>query len=151
MLSTALKLVALYLINNRLSVAKDGLHTFKENIADYTESRTEIFRNNFHRDVRRIVSSFIGFLVILASLIFTGLLGLMWIFAVAWNSPNREVILGLTMSIPFVIGLITFSAIKNTWKNKPLLAETTQLVAADWQLFRYGSDSKADTKNDAVQ
>jgi uncharacterized membrane protein YqjE len=147
MLGAALKLVALYLINNRLSVAKTGLHTFKEGLADYTESRAEIIRENFQGDVRRIVISFIGFLVITVSFTLFGLLALMWIFAIAWNSPHREVILGITMLIPFLIGLITYGRIKRAWKNKPLMLESIQLITDDWQQFRYGVDANANTPN----
>jgi len=151
MLGAALKLVALYFINNRLSVAKTGLHTFKEGIADYTESRAEIFRDNFQGDVRRIVTSFIGFLVILAALILIGLLALMWIFAVAWNSPNREVILGITMLIPFVIALIAYSGIKRSWKNKPLMLETIQLISDDWRTFRYSLNDSPSASEEAAK
>lgn len=151
MLGAALKLLALYFINNRLSVAKSGLHVFKEDIADYTESRAEIIRDNFQGDVRRIVNSFVGFLVIVVSFIFVGLLASIWIFAVAWNSPNREVILGVSMFVPLIIGLFTFSSVRRSWKNKPLMSEATQVISSDWRSFRYGLDGTADTSDEANQ
>lgn len=151
MLSTALKLLALYLINHRFSVAKHRLSNIKEEVADYTESRVEIVKANFQADVQRIVNSFMGFLVALALFVFAGILGLMWLFAVAWSSPNRELLLGAAILIPLLIGLITLARIMLLWRSKPLMAESTRLIANDWRSFRYGLDGSAEATAEASQ
>ena len=149
MLGTALKLVFTFLLNSKVSKAKRELIGFKENVADYTESRAGIIKGNIESDLRRIVKSFIGILLIFACFILVGVLGLAWLFALAWSSENRQIILGVTMSIPLIIGLITFSSIRTSWKMNPLLEETTMLISEDWKSFRYGLDGTADISDEA--
>ena len=149
MLGTALRLVFTFLLNNRVSKAKSGLMSFKENVADYTESRAVVIKGNIESDLRRIVRSFIGVLLIFTCLILVGILGLAWLLAITWNSESREIILGATMSIPIIIGLITFNNIRSSWKMNPLLEETTTLISEDWKNFRYGLDGTADISDEA--
>jgi hypothetical protein len=149
MLGAALKLIFTFLLNSRVSKAKSELISFKENVADYTESRAGIIKDNIESDLRRIVKSFIGILFIFACFILVGILGLAWLFAIFWNSESREIILGVIMSIPLIIGLITLSSIRSSWQMNPLLEETTILISEDWKSFRYGLDGTADISDEA--
>jgi hypothetical protein len=149
MLGAALKLVLTFLLNSKVSKAKSDLVSFKEHLADYTESRVGIIKGNVEGDLRRIVKSFIGILVVFSCLILVGMLGMAWLFAIAWNSESREIILGVTMTIPLIIGLITLSSIRSSWQMNPLLEETTMLISDDWKSFRYGLDGTADISDEA--
>lgn len=149
MLASIVKFVAFYLIGNRISEAKQDLREVKENAADYAESRATFIKENVSRDVQRMVNSFIGFLVMFSAIIFSGLLGLMWLFATAWQSPDRNLILGVAMFVPLCISAVIFGVIKTSWKKKPLLGETSELIAKDWQSFRLGLDGTADTSDEA--
>lgn len=149
MLGTALKLAFTFLLNSRVSKAKRELISFKENVADYTESRAGVIKGNIESDLRRIVKSFIGILFIFGCLILLGILGLAWLLAMAWNSENREIILEAAMSIPIIVGLITLNSIRSSWQMNPLLEETTTLISEDWKNFRYGLDGTADISDEA--
>lgn len=149
MLASIVKFIAFYLIGNRISEAKQDLNDVKKNAADYAESRATFIKQNVSRDVQRMVNSFIGFLVMFSAIIFSGLLGLMWLFATAWQSPDRNLILGIAMFVPLCISAIIFGLIKLSWKKKPLLGETSELISKDWQSFRVGLDGTADTSDEA--
>jgi hypothetical protein len=149
MFASILKMITFYLIGNRISEAKQDLIAVKENAANYAESRTTLIKQNVMQDLQRIVNSFIGFLVMFTAIIFSGLLGLMWLFATAWQSPNRELILGVSMLIPLCLSAIIYFAIKSSWQKKPLLIKTTELISNDWQSFRHGLDGTADISDEA--
>ncbi len=42
------------------------------------------------QDLQRVVNSFIGYLIMFSAIIFSGLLGLMWLFATAWEASSRS-------------------------------------------------------------
>ncbi|MDP3608423.1 MAG: phage holin family protein [Methylophilus sp.] len=149
MFASILKMITFYLIGNRISEAKQDLIAVKDNAADYAESRVMRIKLNVMQDLQRIVNSFIGFLVMFSAIIFSGLLGLMWLFATAWQSPNRELILGIAMLVPLCVSAVIYLAIKASWQKKPLLNETTELISNDWQTFRHGLDGTADTSDEA--
>jgi len=148
MFASILKMITFYLIGNRISEAKQDLIAVKDNAADYAESRVMRIKLNVMQDLQRIVNSFIGFLVMFSAIIFSGLLGLMWLFATAWQSPNRELILGIAMLVPLCVSAVIYLAIKASWQKKPLLNETTELISNDWQTFRHGLDGTADTSDE---
>jgi uncharacterized membrane protein len=149
MFASMLKMITFYLIGNRISEAKQDLMAVKDNAADYAESRVMRIKLNVMQDLQRIVNSFIGFLVMFSAIIFSGLLGLMWLFATAWQSPNRELILGISMLVPLCISAVIYLAIKASWQKKPILNDTTELISNDWQTFRHGLDGTADTSDEA--
>lgn len=149
MFITALKFIALYFFNNRVAKTKSSLHTVLGSSADYAESRALLIKYHFLEDLERIAKSFVGLLGILAGLVFSGMIGLMWLFAAAWNSPNRELILGVVMLVPLLAGIVLFVIIKNSWKSKPFMNEATELIAQDWKSFRHGLDGTADTSDEA--
>ncbi|OYY97741.1 MAG: hypothetical protein B7Y32_06730 [Methylophilales bacterium 16-45-7] len=149
MFAAILKMITFYLLGNRLTEAKQDLIAVKDNAADYAESRTTLISQNVMQDLKRIVNSFIGFLVMFSAIIFSGLLGLMWLFATAWHSPNRELILGISMLIPLCLSAVIYLMIKASWQKKPLLIDTTKLISKDWQSFRHGLDCTADTSDEA--
>ncbi|MDO8962221.1 MAG: phage holin family protein [Methylophilus sp.] len=149
MFASILKMITFYLIGNRISEAKQDLIAVKDNAADYAESRVMRIKLNVMQDLQRIVNSFIGFLVMFSAIIFSGLLGLMWLFATAWQSPNRELILGIAMLVPLCVSAVIYLAIKASWQKKPILNDTTELISNDWQTFRHGLDGTADTSDEA--
>ncbi len=127
----------------------DEFKQLKHNLALMAESRASFFKQNFSHEVQRVVSSLLGFMVMLVAAVFAGLVGIMWIFAIAWTSPNRELILGITMLVPIIAAVIIFITIKNSWKKEPLLAQSMKQVENDWLVFRGGLDGTADTSDAA--
>lgn len=149
MFASVLKMITFYLIGNRISEAKNDLIEVRENAANYAESRSRRIKESVMQDLQRIVNSFIGYLVMFSAIIFSGLLGLMWLFATAWESPHRAFILGVSMLVPLCISAVIYVVIKQSWQQKPLLAETTALISKDWQSFRHGLDGTADISDEA--
>ena len=149
MFASVLKMITFYLIGNRISEAKNDLIEVRENAANYAESRSRRIKENVMQDLQRVVNSFIGYLIMFSAIIFSGLLGLMWLFAAAWQSPNRELILGVSMLLPLCISAVIYTVIKSSWQKKPLLNDTTQLISKDWQSFRHGLDGTADISDEA--
>ena len=121
----------------------------KKNLALMAESRATFFKSNFNQEVQRVASSVMGFMFMLVAVVFAGLVGIMWIFALAWNSPNRELILGMTMLVPLLAAVIIFVTIRNTWKKESLMAQTIKQIENDWVVFRGGLDGTADTSDAA--
>lgn len=158
MLKTALKLIAQLLITkfirNRVEehMSNDAANHFgavKKSMAALLESHAVLFKSQFHHDVKRLVNSFLGFMFILLAAFCSGLTGLMWIFATAWNSPNRDIILGTTMILPIIIGIVVFLVIRQSWKKQPLLQQSMVQIEQDWQVFKTGLDGTADTSDEA--
>jgi uncharacterized membrane protein YqjE len=158
MLKTAFKLVAQLLITKFIRdrvqehLSHDAANHFgavKNSLAALLESHAVLFKNQFHHDVKRMVNSFFGFMFILLAAIFSTLTGLMWLFATAWDSPNRDIILGTTMILPIILGVAVFLVIRQSWKKQPLLQQSMVQIEHDWQVFRNGLDGTADTSDEA--
>ena len=123
----------------------NDFNELKKNLALMAESRATFFKRNFNQEAQRVAGSLMGFMFMLVAVVFAGLVGIMWIFALAWTSPNRELILGITMLVPILAAVIIFITIRNTWKKEPLLAQTMKQIENDWLVFRGGLDGTADT------
>ncbi|MES2546354.1 MAG: phage holin family protein [Pseudomonadota bacterium] len=158
MLNTVLKLVAQLMIarfiRNRVEehVSHDTSSHFgavKSSVAALLESHAALFKSQFQQDLKRLVNSFIGYMFILFAAFCSGVTGLMWIFATAWNSPNRDIILGTTMILPIILGIAVFVVIRQSWKKQPLLQQSMIQIEQDWQVFRNGLDGTADTSDEA--
>jgi len=149
MFAAALKVFAIYLLNQRFSQAKIDLREVKENVADFAESRALFLKHNLLQDLQRMVNGFIGYLAMFTAFIFTGIIGLMWIFAVAWDSAHREIILGVVMVIPLLVGIVIFAALRKIWKENPFMSKSTQLISRDWNSFRHNLDGTADISEEA--
>lgn len=158
MWKTALKLLTQFLIarfiRNHMQDVQDktsGNHLsgLKSSMAALLESHAVLFKSQFHHDVQRMVNSFLGFMFILLATICTGLTGLMWLFATAWNSENRNIILGTTMIIPIILSIIVYFVIRQSWKKQPLLQQSMVQIEQDWQVFKNGLDGTADTSDEA--
>lgn len=158
MLKTAFKLVAQLLITKFIRdrveehLSHDATNRFgavKTSVAALLESHAVLFKSQFNHDVKRMVHSFLGFMFIFLAAIFSGLTGLMWLFATAWNSPNRDIILGTTMILPIIIGVAVFFVIRQSWKKQPFLQQSMIQIEQDWQVFRNGLDGTADTSDEA--
>ena len=163
MWTSALKFLAILFLKNRVHFAKvnffnnlnsnsnHDLDRLKENIAALAESRAAIFKQNFNHEVRRVVNSLFGFMLILLAAILSLLTGLMWLFATAWVSPHRDIILGLTMLLPILIAIGVYFYIRHSWQKQPILHQSIAQIESDWQVFRagFGLDGTADIADDA--
>ena len=161
MWTTALKFLAILFLKNRMQFAKvnffnklntnasDDLNRLKENIAALVESRATIFKQNFNHEVRRVLNSLFGFMLILLAAILSLLTGLMWLFAIAWVSPHRDIILGVTMILPILIAIGVYLFICHSWKKQPILHQSIVQIESDWQVFRAGLDGTADFSDEA--
>lgn len=158
MLKTVLKLVAQFMIARFIKNSLEGQVTHnaashfgavKSSVAALLESHASLFKSQFHQDLKRLVNSFVGYMFILFAALCSGVTGLMWIFATAWNSPNRNIILGPTMILPIILGIAVFVVIRQSWKKQPLLQKSMIQIEQDWQVFRNGLDGTADTSDEA--
>lgn len=141
---TLLKFIAVLFFNRRVNALKDNFVHLRHHVADYTEDRALQLKKDFREETDRMAASLVGLLVVFSMFIFTGLLGLMWLFSLLWESPNRSLILGLVMLCPAVIALVTFLAVRKQWKQKPLFADSLEMISRDWQLFRNEMAPKPD-------
>lgn len=148
MWKTALKLAVFMFLRSKINHVKDdignNLGAVKENMAILAESRALIFRQNFHRELNRLGNSLLGFMFMLLAAVCSGLTALMWLFAIAWNSPNRNVILSITLIVPLLIGVGIYFYIRESWKKEPLFDRTMTQIQSDWLLFRNGLESVAE-------
>jgi hypothetical protein len=153
MWKTALKLLAVVFLRNRINhVTTDFNNHFgavKENIAVLAESRAAIFKQNFNDDLQRIVNSFFGLMLISLTAACSGLTGILWLVASAWNSPNRNIILGSAMILPLLIGIGIFVFMRYSWQKDPLFSRSIEQIETDWLMFRGGLDGTADTSDEA--
>jgi len=131
-----LKLAAILFFNRKITSLTDNLLLLREQAADYTESRAYYLKQDFLEETERMATSLVGLLVVFSMFIFTGLLGLMWLFSLLWQHPHRSLILGIAMLIPALIGTLTFLAVRKAWKKKPLFDSSLSMISQDWQLFR---------------
>lgn len=155
MWKTAAKLLVVFFLRNRLNTVKSGFSTHfdevKENIAAMAESRAAIFKQNFNKDLHRVVNSLLGYMFMLLAAACSALVGLMWLFAIAWNSPDRSIILGTAMILPILIGIGIFAYIRYSWKKEPLFNRSIKQIENDWLVFRGGLDGTADISDEANQ
>jgi hypothetical protein len=151
MFGTLIKLITFFIVNKSISGIKTSTFEIKENAANYAETRAIIIKNNLMQDLERVVGSFLGYLTILTCIVFAGFIGLLWIFFIAWDSPNRVLILGIMIFIPIILGALIFASIRKSWKEKPFMYESSDLVYKDWHTFRYGIDNTKETTEVANQ
>ncbi len=161
MWNTALKLVGELLIakylrnrilhagNDSSSKARNQFGAVKQSLAALIESHAALFKAQFHTDMQRVAKSLLGLAFMFFAILCSGLTALMWLFATAWSSPNRDTILGTVMILPLLIAIGIFMAIRHTWKKQPLFAKSMVQIENDWQVFRDGLDGTADTSDDA--
>ena len=157
MWTTALKFLAILFLKNRMEFAKvnffnklntnssDDLRRLKENIAAMAESRAAIFKQNFNHEIRRVVNSLLGFMLILLAAILSLLTGAMWLFATAWASPHRDIILGITMLTPIVLAIGVYLYIRHSWQKQPMLHQSMLQIENDWQVFKAGFNGSAES------
>jgi len=148
MWKTALKLAVFIFLRSKINHVKNdigsNLGAVKENMALLAESRALIFKQNFNNELQRLGNSLLGFMFMLLATLFSGLTALMWLFAIAWGSPNRNVILTITLIVPLLIGIGIYLYIRESWKKEPLFDKTMTQIQSDWLLFRNGLESVAE-------
>lgn len=156
MWQTGLKLLAVYLLRNRVNQAKNNIqHDFsaaRENIASIAERHATQFKKDFASEFSRISRSIIAFVIVILATVFSGLTALMWIFAAAWTSPNRVLILSSIIIVGLVIAIGTAFCLSRQWQKKPLFGNTMQHIASDWLIFKNGleEDRKAQAAENEV-
>ncbi|MBA3696480.1 MAG: phage holin family protein [Methylotenera sp.] len=142
MWKTALKLAVFIFLRSKINHVKDdignSLGTVKENMALLAESRAFIFKQNFHRELSRLGNSLLGFMFMLLAALCSGLTGLIWLFAIAWGSPDRNIILSIILIVPLTIGIGIYLYLRDSWKKEPLFDKTMMQIHSDWLLFRNG-------------
>ena len=160
MWTTILKSLVILFLKNRMELAKvnlfnklnimssDDLNRLKENIAGMAESRAAIFKKNFNQEVRRVVNSLFGLMLILLAAILSLLTGLIWLFATVWMSPHRDVVLGATMILPILVAVGIYLFICRSWQKQPILHQSIVQIENDWLIFRAGLDGTADISDD---
>jgi uncharacterized membrane protein YqjE len=161
MWNTALKFIAQILVakfvrDRMKSVQEDfsndaegHFSALKKNIAALVENHAAIFKQQLNQDMKRAANSLLGLVFIFFALLCSGLTALMWLFAIAWNSAHRDLILGVTMALPLLISIGIFLAIRQTWKKQPLFSKSMVQIENDWQVFKGGLDGTADTSDEA--
>ena len=161
MWTSALKFIAILFLKNRMEYVRgtffnklntnssENLNRLKLNIAAMAESRAAIFKQDFHFEVRRVVNSLFGLMLILLAAMLSLLTGLMWLFATAWVSPYRDIILGTTMILPILIAAGVYLYIRRSWHKQPILQQSMLQIESDWQVFRAGLDGTADISDEA--
>lgn len=130
------KFAAVLFLNRKVSTLKDNFLNIGHHVADYTEDRAQQIKQDFVEETERLATSIVGLLVVFSMFIFTGLLGLMWLFSLLWEHAHRSLILGLVMLVPAVIGVIAFLAVRAIWHKKTLFADSLTIISQDWNLFR---------------
>jgi uncharacterized membrane protein YqjE len=148
MWKNALRLLIILFLRKRVNQVKNDFSTVKENIAVMVESRAAIFKKNFNNDLQRMVNSLFGYMFVLLALAFSGLTGILWLVASAWNSPHRDGILGATMLLLILIGTSVYAYIYYSWKKQPLLSQSIKQIENDWLVFKSGLDSPNNTSKD---
>ncbi|MBF4989207.1 phage holin family protein [Methylophilus sp. 14] len=131
-----LKFAAVLFLNRKVSALKGSFFNLRHHVADYTEDRAQQLKQDFLEETERLATSMVGMLVVFSMFIFTGLLGLMWLFSLLWEHPHRSLILGLAMLVPTIIGVIAFISVRAIWHKKPLFADSLAMINQDWRLFR---------------
>jgi hypothetical protein len=131
-----LKFATMLFFNRKITSMTDNLLHLRHHVADYTEERAKQIKQDFQGETERLATSLIGILVVFSMFIFTGLLGLMWLFSLLWEHPNRTLILAVAMSIPALIGVLAYFAVRRVWQKKILFASSLALISSDWNLFR---------------
>lgn len=131
-----LKFLTLLFLNRKVHAFTNNLLHLRSQVADYAEDRGVLLKQDFMAEIERMATSVVGVLVVFSMFIFTGLLGLMWLFSLLWEHPHRTLILGLAMLLPACIGMVIFFAVRRLWKQKPLFAGSLDMIGHDWQLFR---------------
>lgn len=161
MWNSVFKFIVMLFLKNRMEFVKnnffnklntdssENLNQLKQSIAAMAESRAAIFKHNFNYEVRRVVNSLFGFMLILLAAILSLLTGLMWLFATAWVSPHREIILATTMILPILIAFAVYFYIRRSWHNQPIFQKSIVQIESDWQVFRAGLDGTADISDEA--
>ncbi len=163
MWNAALKLVGQLLIakflrnrilaadNDASNYAHDRFGAVKQSMAALVESLAALFKAQFHSDMQRVAKSLLGLTFIFFAMLCSALTALMWLFAFAWNSTNRDLILGITMILPIFIAVGIYLAIRHTWKKQPLFAKSMVQIENDWQIFKGGLDGTADISDEATR
>lgn len=136
MLNIFLRLIVSYYMSQRVSASKQTVMEVADSVAEYTESRAEVIKQNFTQDIQRASKSIRSLLFVLASVLFSGLVAVIWLFAAIWTCPNRDLILSAIIIIPLILSGLVYCRIKQDWAKVPAMKSATDLLAEDWKIFR---------------
>lgn len=151
------KFLAILLLKNRLEYIKNtffnkantqstaDLSRLKQNIAAMAESRAALFKHNFNQEVRRVVNSLLGYMLILLATLLSLLTGLAWLFAAAWASPNRDIILASAILLPLLLAVGVYLYIRQSWQKQPIFHQSMLQIESDWQVFSAGLSNTSPT------
>jgi len=126
---TLLKLVAMKFVGHKL-------HLVVAQLLAFIERRAHIFILNMGEEWNRLLKTVIGFILVFTALVFSALIGAAWIVAIAWESPSRDLILGISMLIPLLLVLAVAIYLRSIWHKKPYLESARNQMDSDWQVLR---------------
>ena len=161
MWNTALKLITQLLIarflRSRMQGFQDSINNQTQShfsavlksVAALLSSHTTNFKAQINIETQRIFKSLLGLMMIFFAILISGFTGLVWLIALAWSSPDRNIILGATMILPILIAAGIFLAIRYNWKKQPFFAKSMVQIENDWQVFKNGLDGTADISDEA--
>ncbi len=146
MWTTAAKLLMFFLLRNRFNETKnqikDDIHKVKDSIADLAESRAVIFKLNFNAELGRLARSFLGFMLMLIAITCSGITAIIWLAAIALNSPHRNLIFSGMIIVPLIAGLVIYFVIRYSWEKESLFHQSIAQIERDWRLFRDADGTK---------
>ncbi len=141
MLKTVLKLAVFMFLRakakNVNAETTSHLSTVKHSVVHLAEIRAAVFKEVFNKELKRLAGSVVAFMLMLIAAVCSGLIGLMWLFAVAWSSPDRNLILSLAFILPLLVGVGIFAYMRYSWKKEPLFHQAFLQIETDWQLFKH--------------
>ena len=75
-------------------------------------------------------------------LAFSGLIGTVWLVAFAWNSPDRNLILGIALVLPLVIVAGIAIYLRKVWNEKLFLHHSRTQLNDDWTVLNHAMKEK---------
>ncbi len=135
MWTTLAKLLVVLFLRNRFNHVKSDMSEVKGHVSVYASTRAVMLKRDLSRDLSRAVSSFVAYLMMFAAIIFSGLTTIMWIVAAAMSSPNRDIILGVTVLVPLLVAIGIYTYIHKSWAKAPFLETSFNQIEEDWRTF----------------
>jgi len=132
---TLLKIVAVRFVGNKLQQVVLLLMSV-------VERRAHMFAQSIRDEWDRVVTTLIGFVVSLICLAFSGLIATVWLVAFAWNSPDRNLILGTALVLPLIIVAGIALYLRKVWNEKLFLHHSRTQLNDDWTVLNHAMKEK---------
>lgn len=133
-----LKIFLAKVVSDKFSNMRLNAENAAHQAANFAGNRIGFVAANIGLEWQRIIKTIIATIAVIGMLMFSAIVGLVWIVAVAWNSPYRDWILGATLGFPILFSLLCYVVIRKLWKNKPFLHQSRDLITRDIEIFQKG-------------